>query len=627
MPKINWENRIKAANTRYEAWESKFECKKAERYYENFQNRYTNNRLDFALNMIFATVQGKLASTVLQNPSFLLTPLPGTDRFDQEAAASSAQTKQDLINTISARPEAGLVSGSKLAALDSFFRFGVMEVIYASDSKNAYRDITPEEDDSQEDPAAVQSSVQAAPQTPVNPATPDAAPPEGEDELKEEILETVSEGLYFNHIPAAQFRISTSSQCDIEACTWCGYYFYVPATTLLDMPKVRFTKEMREFLENARDSDESTAIKVNQKDEYDGTGVKVWKIFDNVKHEKLLFLDNFKEKPFLRATYIELPISDYRPIPRPPTANSWYPIPPVWFWLQQQDEINAGRHSIHLFRKRFLRKFYGINVAVEEQEKFKSEADCEIINVASDGAIKPIPNPDIGSSITFDAITSKDDFNTVAGVSTARQSDRTTATQARINANRESIRESAEQIDFKVFLAAVGAKALKEILNRYENKIQVRRASAPEDMFGSGEAENYYPADPIKLADDGYGFLVRVNVQDESPAVLQEELNKMVSFLSLLTQFPMVAKSPKLIFETAYKCGYRNHDVIREMQKMAMMQQLGEAAALRAQNGQSPEGGNPANNLAKNTLNSQAANSIGAIDAQIQESTGGTSVQ
>jgi hypothetical protein len=48
-----------------------------------------------------------------------------------------------------------------------------------------------------------------------------------------------------------------------------------------------------------------------------------------------------------------------------------------------------------------------------------------------------------------------------------------------------------------------------------------------------------------------------------------------MEFLAITAQFPQIAMSPTLIREAAYRVGYRNEKVIKEMQTMALMTTLG----------------------------------------------------
>jgi hypothetical protein len=92
-----------------------------------------------------------------------------------------------------------------------------------------------------------------------------------------------------------------------------------------------------------------------------------------------------------------------------------------------------------------------------------------------------------------------------------------------------------------------------------------------------------------------------------SSTAQQTAKQNMVEFLTILTQFPMVAFSPYLVREIAYRTNYRDEKAIAEFQKMALlmelsrMQQLQSAASgpgAQPQQGQMPQNGNNGQQIA-----------------------------
>ncbi len=116
--------------------------------------------------------------------------------------------------------------------------------------------------------------------------------------------------------------------------------------------------------------------------------------------------------------------------------------------------------------------------------------------------------------------------------------------------------------------------------------------SAPEgseDFLGvvasRKKAMRYITSEDLK---DGYDFKIDVDLTSLSQTEQEEQKKAMMEFLSVLTQFPMVAFSPYLVREIAIRTGYRNEKAIAEFQKMALlmefarMQQLQQAAGPQA---------------------------------------------
>src|SRR6187401_1936962 len=98
----------------------------------------------------------------------------------------------------------------------------------------------------------------------------------------------------------------------------------------------------------------------------------------------------------------------------------------------------------------------------------------------------------------------------------------------------------------------------------------------------------YKVLNPADL-DDGYDFKLIVDVSSTSPAQNEVEKRKFIEFVSMLKNFPELSLSPLLIRETAYKIGYRNERVIREIQNAALLQMM----AAQAQGGPPGAAQNP----------------------------------
>jgi hypothetical protein len=113
--------------------------------------------------------------------------------------------------------------------------------------------------------------------------------------------------------------------------------------------------------------------------------------------------------------------------------------------------------------------------------------------------------------------------------------------------------------------------------------------------------------------DDGYDFKLIVDVSSTSPAQNEVEKRKFIEFVSMLKNFPELSLSPLLIRETAYKIGYRNERVIREIQNAALLQmmaaqagqggpQQGTGEPQRITEGQTPPTQDDTNNQLNNQL-------------------------
>ena len=80
----------------------------------------------------------------------------------------------------------------------------------------------------------------------------------------------------------------------------------------------------------------------------------------------------------------------------------------------------------------------------------------------------------------------------------------------------------------------------------------------------------------------------------------------------------MIAFSPTLVREAAYRVGYRNMQVIKELQKMALLMELGRMnqlqAAVGGSGGQMPNNGNAGQTM----IAQQTPPTAGAIQNQLK---------
>ncbi len=575
-----WTIKIANANKYYDAWSTRFKCKRLQDYYEGFQWAALGNlsRSDFyrpyTLNVVYSSIKAKLANIIIQNLQFLVSPRPGRSDWNQEFAMRSALLKQDVLNTITQNPSTDVNEDIKLAALDSFFRFGILEIGYSAEWLN---------------PSAKPPLMASHEDSSVS--------PDNDEVIKKPIPIPISEQIYFKHISAKRFRVSTSDSNKLKHCSWCGYYEYMYRSVLENTKDIDFPKNLRSkyypadtatgdiYFNKDRDLSPDVARALAS-----GEVCKVWKIYDNISNKFLLLLEDENFEEIYEAPFERLPFATHRFDLR---LEGWYPIPPVFQWLSPQDEINESREQMRRYRRRFTRKFEYTkgSIVPDELEKFKNEIDGEIIetkNPAVNGpAIRAINNPEIGISIEHGLITAKDDFDIVAGnvVARGRASDRQTATAVNKLAQVEEIRQSIEQIDFLKFISAAGREALLLAGERLSEGIWIKFTKDP------GDEQSILQELQVNLpifkyitssdVEDGYDFDVTIDVINATPAQQAEQEQIFIKFLTLLTNFPMISLSPLLIRECAFKIGYRNERIIQEFQRAALLTQMEKASQMQ----------------------------------------------
>ncbi len=566
-----WGDRIPAANRQYEEWESRFKCNILEKYYEGEQWRSQENMgyNPYVINKFFETIQIKIAQFIPTFPRFEVSSVV-TDETDLETAGRDAHLKEDVLNTAIQDPNNNFAEEAEQTYKDHFFRFGILEVGYSADwflNPNAPKPLLGKDTDSNLSVKKRQRVVEQPTELPRN------------------------ERVFFKHIPAKTFRVGGLDHKYLSRCGWCGYFEWVNPDELLSIPKLK-NRDKIEIAFNSRHYEPRV-----ENTKFDASAPprgarKVWHLWDLKGHKRLVVLDT----PFVtiyEKSFKRLPLFDLRPDKRLIT-NGFYPIPPAYHWLSPQDEYNETREMLRAHRRRFIRKFQVIEGTCddEEIEKFETGPDGGIIKVKKENAITAIDSPSLGPELKDSIATSADDLNRISGTSDESRgvADNTTATQANIVNQRTGLRESKDRDRVAKWASGAGREVILIVKDRFTGKMRIKRSPSAQDHFlgvANPHTTIYQEITSDDLSDE-FDFTVYVDFTSMSPMAIQQEKQKFLEFLSILTQYPMIAFSPALVREAALKTGYRNEKAISEFQQMALLQELGRMNQLKAQANPAP---------------------------------------
>jgi hypothetical protein len=605
-----WSDRLKTADLYYKEWETLFKCKILDKYYEGLQWR-SQKELGYnpyVINKIYETIQIKIANFIPTFPVFNVASRVGNED-DIKAAATSAQLKEDLLNTITQDPDNNFAFETEQAYKDHFFRFGMVEVGYAADwilNPNAQRPLLGKDTDTKLSSKEARKVVEAPPELPIN------------------------ERIYFKHISAKTFRIGGTDHKYLNRCGWCGYFEYVHKDDLLSIKNL-LNKDKIQSATGSNPDPNRESVPIDS-ERFARNTLKIWHLWDNRSMKRLIVLDSPCVTVFERK-FKRLPLFDLRPDIRLITGG-FYPIPPAYHWLSPQDEYNEIREMLRAHRRRFVRKFGIVEGMMddEEIEKFETGPDGALVKMRQQDAIKPIENADLGQALNESIATSTDDLNRISGTSDEARgvADRTTATQANIVQSRTNIRESKERDRVVKWMAGMGREVLLTINEKFTGKILAKLTQAEGETFMSSVNIHKPLFREITSEDlkDGFDFKIEVDVTSMSSMAQLQEKQKLMEYVSFLTQFPMVAFSPYLVREAAYRIGYRNEKAIAEFQQMALLMELARMGQLKQQAQQAqgppppPNGGAPEQIMQAKTPPDQEQ-----IRNQLQNQMGQTAVQ
>lgn len=566
-----WSERIESADKYYKQWEGRFKCDILEKYYEGLQWRAQREigYDPYVINKFYELIQLKISKYVPSFPSFILSPKPSAAEWDFEDAAKATQLKEDLLNTLIDDDRKHFTEEAEHAYKDHFFRFGMIEVGYSADwiyNPNAPKPFLKKDTDKQVTGDEGRRKV-----------TPSDQP----EELP------LNERIYFKHIPAKRFRVGGLDHKYLDRCGWCGYYEYIDKNDLLSLKIMN-----RDKVENAVGVDINAESEVPEDSDRNtpritANVVKIWRVWDSKSRLQLIVLDSPKVTLFQRK-FKRLPLIDLRPDRRIIT-NGFYPVPPSYHWLSPQDEINETREQLRAHRRRFIRKFQIKEGMMDdaEIEKFETGPDGAVVKNKDGVGIQPVQDANLGSSISESIPLSSDDLNRLSGSTSEEQgvADRTTATQAKIVDTRSSVRGTKDQDRVVTWFSRMGREALLIAREKFTLGTWIELTSPEGSAFAQTfkQAQSTYKWVSAEELQDDYDFRVDVDLTSISQSIQDMEKQRMIEFLSILTQFPMVAFSPILIREIAYRVGYRNERILQEYQQMALLMELSRMQQLKAQ--------------------------------------------
>lgn len=565
---ILWSRRLQVANDYYKDWSDRFKCDDLELAYYGFQWEQMDDYDPYVVNLIFSTIDVKEPNVLFQDPTFNVRPKPNKTDYNAEEAYKLAKLNEDVLNYFAAQGIVDLGDEVGMAILDSWFRFGVVEIGYDADWVD--------------NPNAGQPLLKS-----------DKEIIYGDDNkiLRQPTKLPALERLYVKRIPAYAFRVGGFDSHKLERSSWCGYYEWHRTEDL----KYNETLELPEdFAAGAVSSDflrlheEELQGVVDDRIKRMAEGgdlTLVWKIWDQRSMEQIIYIDNI-EHIARRTKYKRLPLKTLK---WRETLQGWYPLPPVFNWMSPQRDANEVREAERIHRRRFVRKYIGNKAALTEDERRKLENGGDGVIAWSDAVdvrtvIAPVENANTGTSHERTFQITQSDLDTVAGVSAEQrlQADRQTATQSKIINTRATIRESRDKLIVAKFLADIGEEILLQAKEKLTKPfwVEIEKDNGETDFGEIQETERLWAQ--LKSEDLGTQELsVSVNVTAISPVVQQEEKQKYIEFVSLLANFQTLSLSPTLVRETANQVGYRNEKVLKVFQKMAQLNLAGQLVGLQ----------------------------------------------
>jgi hypothetical protein len=544
-PRVDsWLKRIVIADEHFKQWESKFQCRLLDNYYEGRQwpqDVLVNPGQYYILNLIYSTWKTKAPSLIFKNPQFNFSPVPKNERWDPETAWSASTTASDLVNTLVNKRGVKFSKNCAMALLDCGPYYGVVEVGYSRDWKqnpNIPKPVINKDYD--EDVVKVK-------------------------EIKSQASPEYEEQIYVRRIPGHRFRVGGNDSWDLDDYNWSGYYMWIRRIDL-----VKFGEKYQ--------TGEAIDEYISDNDQEHAGLCKVWKLFDHRK--KVSFLLNQTDEEILseELSFNRLPLF---PLIFDARRKGFYPMPLFYNWKPSQDDYNEARDQLRAHRRRSKRAYQSTS-ALEEEEKQKlvNGPDGIIINVDRENAIQPIHNSSADSSIVQTMQLAKDDFNIVSQTSTeARgQADRVTATQASITNKYSEIRNEYDAELVAEWLSEIGREILLQAVEKFTLPVFIKESIGVQPQAESVQIiDRNYKLITMDVLEN-YDYEAIVDVTTLSPIKNQQAKNELMEFLAVINQYPILSLSPTLIRAIAQRFNFRDEKVVKEMQMMSVLKMQSQLA-------------------------------------------------
>jgi hypothetical protein len=228
----------------------------------------------------------------------------------------------------------------------------------------------------------------------------------------------------------------------------------------------------------------------------------------------------------------------------------------------------------------------------EEMDKFLYGPDGTVIKVNRPDAIQAIQDAPLDPVSVNSLGLTYDDFARVSGAADDQrnvpsQASRTTATEAKIVSQSSQIRDSKDSLNVANFMCSIGRnimRAAREVKKAFWIEAKIPNIDGVM-MELKTQTTRWKKVTSKMLRDNDYD--VDLTVTSVSPINAQQDKTAFMEFLALITQYEILAFSPALLREAAYRCGYKNAGVLNQFQQMAQLAAIGRMAQLKNQVAQS----------------------------------------
>ena len=577
--------RIASGKKPKKRWERDFEVDRSHDYVKGFQRAVEDEKdaqdeKKYQINKILASLKAKIPNIFYYYPYVRVRASRSREDTPEETVAQRAQLLQDTVNTIIRNPETRFKDECMLALKEAQWAFGVIEVGYEADwGENPYAEKPPlvENEDVERDLIDSDRLVD-------------------DEDVIAFVMKTLTdvphkETFYCKYIPAKQFLVSSNDRSSVEAQDWVAYWEWMYLEDIKRSPSFKNKEDIKATGKSGEYSlDPDLTPSAEDREETPPDMVRVWKYWD-MRERKRYVLAEGNDTVLKETEFTELPLFILRMEVMP---GEWYPLPPIFSQLTEQDEFNDAREYMRVVRKGTRPRYLFDKNAFDPDELAKFETDefhtFVAVNNGNLQAIAAVQQPSLAETAIRTLALAEQGFTEQSGVSQMDRLTRSaggapTATEVQALEQKGSVRESYEQQQVDDWLGAICRGILVTAVEKATLPMWIAMNSDPRSPAFQADATaiaavwQQITSDQLEDAASAMNWDVTVDIESMSPVSEIQYANKLMQFMNLVASpgvGQLLSLSPTLLKLMLNMIGIRSEtdqrSIMEALQKRDEMQ-------------------------------------------------------
>jgi len=607
--------RIAQAKKIKEKWAKAFDVDRSHDYVKGFQRAEGDDKdasgdRRYQINKILAAMKSKIPRIFYYHPYIRVVASRARADTPSSTIQERADLLQDTINTIVTQSDTRFKPECMLALKEAQWAFGVVEVGYSADwGENPFA----------QKPAPLIDSDDAKQDAEESGQLPEEGTPEA---ILSKLAEVPhDENFFVRHIPARQFYVASNDRSATESMDWVAYWEWM------------YVEDVKRSFENTDglkpsgkmtlgDGIDSDLLPMGEDMDAPSDMVRVWKYWDYRAKVRLVLAEGHDK--ILKQTPFDMPM--IFPLRLEVMPGEWYPIPPIFSQLTEQDEYNDAREWLRMVRKgtrpRYL--FDPKALKPEETEKLATDDFNTMVPVENSNlnAILPVQQPTFSEAAIRTLALAEEGFSEQAASSPqarlTRDGGAPTAREVSELSESGDIRDSYEQQEVADWMANIAKGLLKSAIKKMTLPRWIQMNTDPHapmaqlDALIVAQQWKQIVADDLEDADGMLRWDVTVDIESMSPSTEAQYVSRIMQILQVLATpgvGTLLSMSPPLLKIVLNMTGIRSSAdqqaiqqalQARDAQNMAMAQAgaggppgIAPTAGAPSPHPPGPQGGSP----------------------------------